>query len=74
MNFFKTADNEINIFDFNKMRLLAADVKKKICMKFDLKDTSSPSIIKRNTEGIHIKEIFEEIWTEKMEITEYLGT
>jgi hypothetical protein len=74
INFFRRPDHEVNVYDFNRMRLLTADTIKKICMRYDLIDLSPPSIIKRNHEGIHLKDIMEEVWDEKMGITEYIGT
>lgn len=67
---FKEIDNEVQVYDFNRLRLLVSDPEKQMCMQMQIQDLSPVSMVPKEYEGIDISTAFNRIWTEK---THYLG-
>lgn len=67
---FKEIDHEVQVYDFNRLRLLVSDPEKQMCLQMQIQDLSPVSMVPKEYEGIDISIAFQRIWTEK---TSYLG-
>ena len=59
---FHEKDSEVKLFEFDKMRLLVSDPKKKMCMKLKLTDNSPVSMIPRDHDHIVIMDAIQSLW------------
>lgn len=67
---FKEIDTEVQVYDFNRMRLLVSDPDKQMCMSLPISDLSPVSMVPREHDNLKISEAMATIWDEK---TTYLG-
>ena len=67
---FKEIDTEVQVYDFNRMRLLVSDPDKQRCMLLPINDLSPVSMVPREHDNIKISDAMATIWDEK---TTYLG-
>lgn len=67
---FKEVDTEVQVYDFNRMRLLVSDPDKQMCMLLPISDLSPVSMVPREHDNLNIAEAMKTIWETK---TNYLG-
>lgn len=60
----------MQVFDFNRMRLLVSDPDKQMCMLLPISDLSPVSMVPREHDNLNISDAMKTIWGEK---TTYLG-
>jgi len=67
---FKEVDTEVQVYDFNRMRLLVSDPDKQMCMLLPISDLSPVSMVPREHDNLNIAEAMQAIWDTR---TTYLG-
>ena len=67
---FHEKDSEVKLYEFDKMRLLVSDPKKKMCMKLKLADNSPVSMIPRDHDQIVIMDAISNLWIAPQTIEE----
>ena len=67
---FKEMDSEVQVYDFNRMRLLVSDPDKQMCMLMAISDLSPVSMVPREHDNLNISDAMQDLWEEK---TSYLG-
>jgi len=67
---FREIDTEVQVYDFNRMRLLVSDPDKSMCMNLPLQDLSPVSMVPREHDNLNIADALASVWQTK---TSYLG-
>ena len=67
---FHEKDHEVKLYEFDKMRLLVSDPKKKMCMSLKLADNSPVSMIPRDHDQIVITDAIQNLWIAPQTIKE----
>jgi len=59
---FNDKDTRVQLYDFNKMRVLVSDPKRKFCMALKIHDISPVSMVPREHDQILIGESLQRLW------------